>query len=72
MFGIENLSNQLLIILGLILLAKSSLGLLKDFGSWIDFLCGIIFLISIIISIHWIIGLIFGLLIIQKGIASFL
>ena len=67
-----NISNQVFIIFGVVLLVKSSLGLLKDFASWIDFLCGIIFLISAIISVPEIISLVFGLLIIQKGLFSFL
>jgi hypothetical protein len=67
-----NLPNQVLIIFGVVLLAKSSLGFLKDFASWVDFLCAGIFLVSIIISVPAIISLIFGLLLLQKGIFSFL
>ncbi|MBU4070053.1 MAG: hypothetical protein KJ646_03650 [Nanoarchaeota archaeon] len=67
-----SLPNQMMIFFGMILLAKSCLGLLKDFASWIDFLCGLFFLISIIIAIPQAIGLILGILIIQKSIFSFL
>ena len=70
--GSLNFSSQVFLIFGVVLLVKSSLGLLKDFASWIDFLCGIIFLISVIISVPEIISLVFGLLIIQKGLFSFL
>ncbi len=61
----------LLIILGLTMLAKSSIGFLKNFGSWIDFLAGLAFLFSAIISIPLIISIIIGLLVLQKGAASF-
>jgi len=71
-FGMEIIPNSILIIFGIILLAKSSLGLLKDFASWIDFLGGTILLLSTIISIPFIFSAIIGLLIIQKGMFSFL
>lgn len=72
-FGIiEYLPNSALAILGLILLAKSSLGMLKDFASWVDFIGGLVFFISIIISVHPIVSLIIGLCILQKGIFSFI
>jgi len=72
-FGAEvNLPYYAFLIFGIILLAKSFLGLPKDFASWIDFSCGIILLLSIIITIPIVISIIFGLLIIQKGIFSFL
>ena len=61
-----------LITFGIILLVKSLLGLLKDFGSWIDFLVGISFIILIFFEIPSIIGIILGILILQKGIFSFL
>ncbi len=63
-------SNQTLMILGIILLVKSSLGFLKDFGSWIDFLSGIAFLLLIIMNIPIAINFILGVLVIQKGIFS--
>ncbi|MFH1326795.1 MAG: hypothetical protein ABIH59_01575 [archaeon] len=64
--------NHILIILGLILIIKSSVGLLKDFASWIDLIGGILFLVLTIISIPQFIRIIIGVLIIQKGAASFL
>ena len=67
-----NFPSHFLIVFGIILLVKSSLGFLKDFASWVDFLAGIIFLASIIISVPIVISLIFGLLLLQKGIFSFL
>jgi len=63
--------DKMLLILGGILLVKSLLGFFKDFASWIDFSTGIVFLLSSIISMPGIVGLIFGLLIIQKGVISF-
>ena len=71
-FGGANLPIQILAGFGIVLLAKSCLGFLKDFASWVDLSAGIIFLLSIIILIPGIISLIFGLLIIQKGIFSFI
>tara|TARA_B100001964_G_C14237342_1_gene603137 strand:- start:1951 stop:2325 length:375 start_codon:yes stop_codon:yes gene_type:complete len=65
-------SDQILITFGIILLAKSSLGLLKNLASWIDFLAGVILLLSIIINIPIAINFILGVLIIQKGIFSLL
>ncbi len=67
-----NLSTKLLLIFGIILLLKCSLGLLKDFASWIDFLSGLVFILLIIISIPWFITFILGILLIQKGVFSFL
>ena len=67
-----SLSNPFLIIIALILIAKACLGLLKGLASWIDLSAGVIFLLLTIISIPPIIGVIIGLLLIQKGIFSFL
>jgi hypothetical protein len=70
-FGIiEYLPNSALAIFGFILLVKSSLGMLKDFASWVDFIGGLVFLVSIIISVHSIVPLIIGLCILQKGVFS--
>ena len=41
------LPSALLMILGAILLIKASMGMLKDFASWIDFTAGLIFIASI-------------------------
>jgi hypothetical protein len=72
-FGIMSiLPKQFLIICGIILLAKSSLGMLMDFASWIDFISGLIFLLSILIPIPGFIGIILGILLLQKGFFSFL
>ena len=43
--------TSILLIFGIILLAKSSLGMLMDFASWIDFLGGIFLLLLIVINI---------------------
>ena len=72
-FNLTNhFSQQALLILGIIFLAKSCLGLLKDFASWIDFLTGIFFLLSIIITFPLAISIIIGILILQKGAFSFI
>ena len=71
-FGlVENLPSSALLPLGLIMLAKSSLGMLKDFGSWVDVLVGIVLLSSIIFNLPWIIGFLVGIFVLQKGIFSF-
>jgi hypothetical protein len=72
-FGQEfHISKLIFLVFGFVLLLKSSLGLLKDFASWIDFLAGICLLTLIIIQIPVIICAVIGLLIIQKSIFSFL
>jgi len=65
-------SKSLLLVFGMVMIAKSFLGFLKDFASWIDVSAGLIFLLSTIISISQIISIIVGLLVLQKGIFSFL
>jgi len=67
---INYIPDSLLIILGVILLAKSSISLLKDVGGWIDLSVTIILFLSTIISIPLFIGFLFGALILQKGIFS--
>ena len=62
----------LLLIPGIILLLKSGIGLLKDFASWIDLFGGVTFILLIFLPLPWIICLISGILLIQKGIFSFL
>lgn len=63
------LSFGFLFVFAIILFIKSSLGMLKDFGSWIDFLSGVVFILSsliILTPLHFI----FAILLIQKGIFS--
>ncbi len=67
-----SLSKNLLIVFGMIMVAKSLLGFFKDFASWVDVCAGGIFLLTIIISIPQIISIIVGILVLQKGIFSFL
>ena len=64
--------SQFLIVLGIIFLIKSGIGLLRDFGSWIDFAASAIFFLIIFFNIPWLICVIVGILVIQKGIFSFL
>ncbi|MFA4952625.1 MAG: hypothetical protein WC584_00200 [Candidatus Pacearchaeota archaeon] len=63
---------RVLIFLAVIMIAKSSLSFWQDFGSWVDLAVGFIFLLMIIISIPKFIGIILGILAIQKGFISFL
>ncbi|VVB82553.1 Uncharacterised protein [uncultured archaeon] len=62
----------LLLFFGVGLLLKSTLGKLKDFASWIDFLCGINLILLLIFSVPVWISIILGILLVQKGIFSFL
>ena len=62
---------KLLLFLAIIMLAKSSLGFWQDFGSWVDVAVGFLFLLMIIISIPTIIGIVIGIVVIQKGFISF-
>jgi hypothetical protein len=72
-FGINfKIPFLILIIFGIVLLIKAGIGLLKDFASWIDLFCGTIFILLIFLPIFWIICLIASVLLIQKGIFSFL
>ena len=57
---------------GIVLIIKSFMGFLKDFASWVDLIAGSILLISIILPIPITIKIIIGLLVLQKGIVSFL
>lgn len=65
-----NFPMQIPMLLGSILILKSTLGFLKNFASWVDFLSGIVILLSIIIQIPSIISIVHGILIIQKGLFS--
>jgi hypothetical protein len=62
----------ILIILALIFLVKSGIGLLRDSASWIDFTAGVILLLMIFFPVYWIVNLVVGISLIQKGIVSFL
>ena len=67
------LPRIILIILAVIFIVKSFMGgIPKDLGSITDLGVGIIFVLMIFFSVHWIICLIAGILVIQKGIFSFL
>jgi hypothetical protein len=65
------LPSTLLLILGIILIAKSFLGMFKEFGSWIDLLSGAVLILSSLIAMPIFISIIFGILVLQKGIVSF-
>jgi hypothetical protein len=65
------LPSTLLLVLGIILIAKSFLGMFKEFGSWVDLLSGIVLILSSLIAIPILISIIFGILVLQKGVVSF-
>lgn len=60
------------LILGVFLLIKAGMGKLKDIASWIDLIAGIIFILLIFFNVYWLICLIAGILLLQKGVFSFL
>jgi len=62
---------SLFVFLGILFILKSAIGRWKEFGSWVDLLTGIFFLISIFLNVE-IINLILGILLIQKGLVSFM
>lgn len=64
--------EKMLLYLGFVLLIKSSFGFFRDFGSCIDLFCGLIILLSIILVVPSFLLVIGGILIIQKGVISFL
>ncbi len=59
------------LILGIILIAKSFLGMFKEFGSWIDLLSGAVLILSAFIAMPIFVSIIFGILVLQKGVVSF-
>ena len=66
----KSLPLPILLIPGIILLIKAVMGGLRDFASWIDVFAGAIFILSIFLPVYWIISVIAGVLLIQKGIFS--
>ena len=66
-----NLPNQMLLFFGVLIFTKSSIGMLRDFGSWIDFSAGIILGIAILVNIPLFLSLVVGFLVLQKGVFSF-
>ncbi|HJX50225.1 MAG TPA: hypothetical protein VJ438_02060 [Candidatus Nanoarchaeia archaeon] len=71
-FGTRFVPHSILIFFGIALLIKAGIGLLRDFASWIDLFAGIIFILSIFFQMPLLICLIPGILLIQKGIFSFI
>ncbi len=63
---------KLLLFFGIILMIKSGFGMLKDFASWIDFLCGGILILMIFLDVYSFIVIILAILLLQKGAFSFL
>ena len=69
---LTKIPSNFLIILGIVLLIKSFLGFPKDVGGWIDIFTGIVLILLAFIPIPLFLKVIFMVLIIQKGISSFL
>lgn len=66
-----NPPTNVLIYFSLIAFTKSTFGMLKDFGSWIDFSAGVVLGIAILINVPLFLSLVVGILVLQKGIFSF-
>jgi hypothetical protein len=62
----------IMIVFGIVLLGKSLMGFLKDFGSWIDLLTGIVLILCVFVQIPLFVKIVLGVLIVQKGVSSFL
>lgn len=71
MFSFASIPSQVFYFFGVLLIAKSLLGMLRDFASWVDALSGAVLLLSIIVSIPKFIGILFGILLLQKALFSF-
>jgi hypothetical protein len=67
-----NIPTSFLFAFGVIAMTKSSFGLLKDIGSWIDFATGTAFFFMMITGIPMVLSALAGVLVFQKGIFSFL
>ena len=68
-----NIHKIFFLIIGIILLIKSFLGgIPKDFGSLTDFAGGIVMIMILLIPFPYVISVILGLCLVQKGIFSFL
>ena len=67
-----NIQTNILLIFGLVILAKSLLGFFQDIGSWVDFIGGAVLLVSIIVHVPGLLNIIIGITIFQKGVVSFL
>ncbi len=67
-----HLPQKVILFIGMVLILKSLIGFFKDFASWIDFLSGLTFLILALINVPPFITIILGILIIQKGVVSFI
>ena len=75
MLGLSILTEipfNILIVLGIVLLIKSFIGFPKDFAGWIDFLTAATLILTAFITVPLFLKIIFMILIIQKGISSFL
>jgi len=68
----ELIGPQILFLFGVILILKSSLGMWKDFFSWVDLLAGVVLLLEILTPVTPIVKIIFALILLYKGAVSFL
>jgi hypothetical protein len=68
-------SFKLLFLMSILLITKSSLSMWRDFGSWVDTSAAFFILFSTLLpknTVTMTLGVIFGILVAQKGIFSFL
>jgi len=70
-FGLQQyLFHWILILGGIVFLIKSTVGMYKDFASWVDLSGGLIFFLAIFVSVPSWVSLALGIFIGQKGIYS--
>ncbi len=65
-------SRAVFLFFGVVLLSKALIGMFQDFASWIDLGCGVAFFFMAFFSIPIWIAAIGGILLLQKGVISFL
>jgi hypothetical protein len=66
------IASSISIILAVFLFIKAGTGLFKGFASWIDLFAGVVFVLLVFFPVYWAVCMVAGILLIQKGIVSFL
>jgi hypothetical protein len=73
LFGKQlNLPATFFMFFAFLLFAKCLMGMLKDFASWIDLICGILLLLSIPLILPFAVKIVASAFLIQKGLFSFI
>lgn len=64
------ISTTFFVAFGTIMILKSMAGLFRNLGSWIDLIGGFSLILSVFFILPWIMLIICGVLVLQKGIIS--